>query len=95
MLEEILNLLNDENTFDLGAKLLESNFDCEVGFRCSEYVKLEVKASRSISFYVYQDLRHQLIFMYIVFPTIEKLTAFLTLLKPFDNKLYTLVWKKN
>ena len=87
MLEEILNLLNDENTFDLGVKLLESKFDCEVGFRYAEYTKLRVEASRSISFYVYQDLRRQLRFLYIVFPTIEKLTAFLTLLRPFDNKL--------
>jgi hypothetical protein len=87
MLEEILNLLNDENTFDLGVKLLESKFDCEVGLFSVEYGKLGFKASRSISFYVYQDLRRQLRFLYIVFPTIEKLTAFLTLLRPFDNKL--------
>lgn len=87
MLEEILNLLNDENTFDLGVKLLESKFDCEVGFRYAEYIKLRVEASRSISFYVYQDSKRQLRFLYVVFPTIEKLTAFLTLLRPFDNKL--------
>jgi hypothetical protein len=92
MLEEILNLLNDENTFDLGVKLLESKFDCEVGFRYD--VKLKIPdykygsdMLRIIGFVAHHSNSKRM-YMYIEFPTVEKAVSFQNTIKSFDKKLF-------
>lgn len=53
MLEEILKLMGNENTHDLGVKLLEDRFNCRV-VRKGDVLEKEDRELR-YSFYVYEN----------------------------------------
>lgn len=83
MLEEILNLLNDENTRDLGVKLLEDRFNCR-RIRKGDVLERKDREFRH-SFSINEDRRKGgVIFQFL---TIKEKEDFLELLSPFIGTL--------
>lgn len=84
-LEDIVNLLSNENTFDLGLKLLKDKFDCDVKLEMPNY-KYGSDVLQIVGF-VAQHYNSKKMYMYIEFPTVEKAVSFQNIIKSSDKKL--------